>query len=269
MIMLSEIWNLENHKDYKVHFARISPDKEKPLEVWLRSEAEWEGWQKYMPSRNDFNRPKIFALMDYYHEPDVWLFGGIYNVKARHSDNYDVELSKLGANFIGRLKIRCSYKKRLTRPRLESVIDNFEVAEILSERYTGRAFPGLDNINIHFEELETIIAKDRHDWRGALKNLKGIYLITDSSDGRVYVGSAYGEHGIWSRWVNYINTGDGGNIELRNVVKDKGIEHCRKNFRFALLEAKLNSTADDVIIARENYWKELFQSRGSLGMNRN
>lgn len=29
---------------------------------------------------------------------------------------------------------------------------------------------------------------------------KGVYLISDTYTGKLYVGSAYNENGIWGRW---------------------------------------------------------------------
>lgn len=43
-----------------------------------------------------------------------------------------------------------------------------------------------------------------------------MYLITDSSNGKKYVGSATGENMIWGRWKDYIANGNGGNIELKS-----------------------------------------------------
>jgi hypothetical protein len=84
--------------------------------------------------------------------------------------------------------------------------------------------------------LETIFAIQRADWKAALENAKGVYLITDSSNGKRYVGSAYGTTGLWSRWACYIGTGHGYTDELTRVIKENGIEYARINFRFALLE---------------------------------
>lgn len=81
-IKLRDIWVPENTEDYKVHFARYDGDVQ-PLEVWARSPEDWRGWQEYWPGRNDFNRTYIFALMQFYHETDAWLFGGIYRVLER------------------------------------------------------------------------------------------------------------------------------------------------------------------------------------------
>ena len=89
-IQLSEIWRIENLSDYKVHFARWNGDAQ-PLEVFVRDKAEWQGWQEYWPGRNDFNRPYIFSLMQFYHETDIWLFGGVFRVLERHSERYDAD----------------------------------------------------------------------------------------------------------------------------------------------------------------------------------
>jgi len=43
---------------YKVHFARWNKF-EGPLEVWVRDKDEWQDWQEYRPSRDEFNRPHV------------------------------------------------------------------------------------------------------------------------------------------------------------------------------------------------------------------
>jgi hypothetical protein len=60
--------------------------------------------QHYRPARDDFNRPFIFSLIQFYHEPDIWLFGGVFRVLQRHPDRYKVELADEGAGFLGRLR---------------------------------------------------------------------------------------------------------------------------------------------------------------------
>ena len=110
---------------------------------------------------------------------------------------------------------------------------------------------------------------DRPGWKAALENVKGVYLVTDTKTGRFYVGSAYGEQGVWSRWRNYADTGHGGNVELRKIVKSADLRYCRANFRFALLEHRLSKTPDDVILAREEYWKRILRTRRDRGLNRN
>jgi len=267
-IMLDDIWRIETPSDYKVHFARWNGDAQ-PLEVFVRNRDEWQGWQEYRPSRNDFNRPCIFSLVQFYHETDAWLFGGVFRVLERHDDRYEVELSDSGRDFIGRLKLYSPHRGRTTRANFENHYAGFEVLEILREPYSGRQFPGYEDIDLSFEELETLVRNDRPDWKAALESIKGIYLISDITTGKRYVGSAYGDQGIWSRWCAYIESGHGGNVELRELVTDPTLDYCRANFRFALLEHRPSRTPEEVILGREAFWKRILLTRGKQGLNRN
>lgn len=268
-IKLADIWPINNPAAFKLHFARKNEFNNQPLEVFVRDKREWQGWQEYWPGRDDFNRPHIFALMQFYHENDTWLFGGVYDVIGRQGDAYEVQLSPIGSAFIGRLKLRYAWKTRTTRVNFENHYAELEVAEILRESYSGRTFPGYEDIDLSFEELETIVRNERPDWKAALESMKGIYLITDTLTGKRYVGSAYGDTGLWARWNAYTWNGHGGNVELRALVTDPSLEYCRQNFRFALLEHRPRATSDEIIIAREGHWKRILFTRGEDGLNRN
>jgi hypothetical protein len=267
-ILLQSIWPISNQRDYKIHFARSNGSSE-PLDVWVRDKNEWQGWQEYRPGRDEFNRTYIFSLAQFYHEADIWLFGGVYRIIERRDDQYEVELTPIGSEFIGRLKIRSDYKSRTTRTNLENYYASFEVQEILREPYTGRSFPGYEDIDISFDELEALVKNIRPDWKSALESVKGIYLITDIKTGRRYVGSAYGDYGVWSRWRSYVVNGHGDNVELQSLVDDPSLDYCRANFRFALLEHRPTKTPDDIVIAREAFWKRILLTRGAQGLNRN
>ena len=259
MIYLKDIWHIDRPQELKARFAKWN-QQHQPLEVLVRSDEEWHEWQEYWPGRNDFNRPMIFSMARFYHEPDTWLFGGVYCVVGRRQDRYEVELSDEGASFIRRLKLRSGYGSRLVRVDFENHYDALEVKEILPEPYAGRVFPGFEDIDLSFDELETLVKRARPDWRAALQSVKGIYLITDVETKRRYVGSAYGEGGVWSRWCQYVETGHGGNVELRKLVDEPTLSYSRKNFRFALLENRSVRTPDDVVIARESFWKRILFS---------
>ena len=143
-----------------------------------------------------------------------------------------------------------------------------KVQEILREPYSGRSFPGYENIDLSFAELETLIRNNRPDWQAALANVKGVYLISDRNTGKQYVGATYGDMGIWQRWNNYVDTGHGGNVELRRLVKKHGIDYCHKYFQFALLEHRQAHTSVNVIREREKWWKNILFTR-NRGLNRN
>lgn len=272
-ILLNSLWPIENPRDYKIHFASYNQHSQ-PLDVFVRDRQEWQQWQEYYPNRNDFNRRYVFSLAQFYHETNTWLFGGVYRVlglkerNGRDYDEYRVELDEMGAELIGRLKIGYAHRGRPVRANLETYYDAFEVQEILREPYTGRWFPGYEDIDLSFEELEALVKNDRSDWKAALESVKGVYLISDDFTGKRYVGSAYSTQGIWSRWCAYVASGHGGNVELRALVKDPSLDYCRKHFRFALLEHRPERTPDEIILRREDFWKRILLTR-EHGLNRN
>lgn len=267
-ITLSDIWPIQTPEDYKLHFARWNGDQQ-PLDVLARNRDDWQAWQEYRPGRDDFNRPLIFSLAQFYHEPDCWLFGGVFRVLDRLADGYEVELLEDGAQFIRRLKMRSLYRSRTTRVNLENHYGSFEVVEVLREPYSGRSFPGFEGIDVSFAELETIVRNGLPDWKATLSSVKGIYLVSDVTTGKRYVGSAYGIGGVWARWCEYVATGHGGNVELRKLVSDPTLDYCRKAFRFALLEHRSSLTPDQTLLDREGFWKDILLARGEYGLSRN
>lgn len=271
-IQLAEILPLENLKEYKVHLACWNGEHN-PLDVFVESKEEWEGWNTWRGSKDDFNRKFIFSLIDFYPERHIWLFGGIYKIMSRgrknYSHSYKIEIVEDSREFIGRLKIRLTRPGRAKAVKLENYYSKFIVSEILKAPYTGEVFCGYENINHEFRSIENIIKTVKPDWKAALTNIKGVYLVTDKSNGKKYVGSAYGDSGIWSRWASYVGTGHGRNDELIKIIKEQGIEYARTNFRFTLLEYRSMRADDATIIERENYWKEVLLSRGQFGYNKN
>mgnify|MGYP000203402939 CR=1 FL=1 len=222
--------------------------------------------------RDDFSRDYIFSLIDFYPEKNRWLFGGAYRVLSRRRESgptYDIELLQDSQPFIGRLKLQLKRPGRAKAVNFEKHYNNLVVVEISPTPYSGEAFPGYERIDVGFPVLETVFAIQRPDWKAALENVKGVYLITDESNGKRYVGSAYGDTGIWSRWACYVQTGHGYNDELTKLISTLGKDHARQSFKFALLEHRPMRTDDNVIIQREQYWKDVLLTRGPYGYNRN
>jgi hypothetical protein len=80
----------------------------------------------------------------------------------------------------------------------------------------------------------------------------------------MYVGSASGEEMILNRWKSYVKNGNGGNTELKNLKFD----HIKKYFRFSILDIFKSTTDTNIIIERENWWKDNLLSR-KFGYNLN
>jgi hypothetical protein len=271
-ILLSRVCGINNPDDFKLHLACWN-GLNQPLDVFVRDRKEWDGWNSWRGRRNDFSRPFIFSLIDYYPERDIWLFGGVYRVISRRPEDnahsYEIERVPEYEALKGRLKIKLKRPGRAKAVNFEKHYDQLVVAEILPEPYSGEAFSGYDWVDLGFSMLENLIKQDRTDWKTALGNAKGVYLIADTSNGMSYVGSAYGSTGIWSRWACYAGTGHGHNDELSALIKRNGKDYARKNFRFTLLEYCDMKTDDQTVLNREQHWKRVLLTRSPHGYNKN
>lgn len=274
-IPLTNIFNITNPNEFKLHVARAGTDGQ-PLQVYARDPEEWRGWSTWgeqgANAKNIYNRKYIFALIDFHTEVDTWLFGGAFEVTDTRWEEeqyrYDIKDLDEYSGYVGRLKIKMPKPARGRSFLLEKHLDKMVVSEILKETYSGAEFPGYDNIDHQFSELQPIFENENADWKVALENMQGVYVITDTNNGKKYVGAAYGDCGIWERWRAYIKSGHGGNAQLTKLINKEGREYALKNFKLSLLESRTMRVEDQTIIDRETYWKKVFLSR-EFGYNEN
>jgi hypothetical protein len=122
-------------------------------------------------------------------------------------------------------------------------------------------FPGFDRLVLDYPQLQAVMREHRYaSWRTALSSVVGIYLITDTLDGRQYVGKADGTESIRQRWSAYATNGHGNNVELRNADPS--------NFRFSLLRVFDPATPTRSINESESHFKTALDTRRH-GLNRN
>jgi len=122
-------------------------------------------------------------------------------------------------------------------------------------------FPGFDRLVLDYAQLQAVMREHRYaSWRTALASVVGIYLITDTRDGRQYVGKADGAESIRQRWTIYAVNGHGGNVELRNTDPN--------SFRFSILRVFDPSTPVRAIDEAESHFKNALDTR-KHGLNRN
>jgi len=254
--------------NYKLHLAIGEKDKKEPLYELSKSVDRFKAWQEQQ-SRKNFERDFILALI--YYKKDEWIFGGIYrrlDVKGNTGKfEYVTELLDVKRELIGRLIVHFCKTFRQSYVYLEKVANDIEIIEILREPYSIEPFPGYENVLIDFNLLKTIIEKEAQSWKTALSSVKGIYIITDQNNGKIYVGSAYGQESFWSRWASYVKNGHGGNKELKDIIHSKGIGYA-SSFQFSILEIRTNTTNDQELIEREEHWKKVLLSR-QFGYNSN
>lgn len=247
----------------------ISPRADNnPLHAFFRGEfKQWQEWQ----NKKNFERPYILSLI-YYRSTD-WLYAGIYKRKscvyfeADGHYEYNTELTDLKKDLIGRLVINFNKNFRASYLLLENYYHELYISEIMKERLSIMPFPGYENVNLDYNTLKTIIKNEDLSWKTALSNIKGIYLITDKNNGKLYVGSVCGKEAFWTRWSQYIHSGHGNNIELRQLLLENGEAHL-ENFNFSILEIRSAITDDLEILQRESYWKEVLLTR-QFGYNKN
>lgn len=140
------------------------------------------------------------------------------------------------------------------------------------------AFPGFDRVLLRWHELQDLIADPRYaDWRAALAEVQGIYLITDSSTGRHYVGKADGGERLIGRWTAYAKNGHGGNLALRELAKaakeagtalDGTMEEHARHLVFSILRVFGPSTPSSEVDSAESHFKDALMTR-TWGLNRN
>lgn len=255
---------------YKIHCATgFNPT---PLEAFYG--GEFKKWQEYQRNKN-FRCDNILSLIHL--GGTDWLFAGIYKVlgaKAKSTgDNSWFEYKTLeiqGLDHLsGRTIVTFNKKFRASYLKGENHIDSLIVKEIKPERLSIGDFPGYNEILIPFRILMMIVHQNIESWRTALSNVNGVYIITDTTNGKHYIGSAYGGGGIWNRWSSYAATGHGGNKELVELLngEGKGIEHAM-NFLFTILELIDLNASKDHVICRESHWKDALMSR-AYGYNKN
>jgi len=211
-----------------------------------------------------------------YINKNEWLFAGIYqtfDIKEIIDDNgkilykYKTELMENGKELIGKLIINFIKDFRATYLLLENYIDNLLLCEIRKNEYRFEPFRSFSDVYITFDLLKEIINNNESSWKTALSTVKGIYLISDKSNGKLYVGSAYGENAFWQRWSAYMENGHGGNKMLKAIIAKNGIKYC-ENFIFSILEICNMNTMDEEIINKEAFWKKRLFSK-EYGYNDN
>jgi hypothetical protein len=94
-----------------------------------------------------------------------------------------------------------------------------------------------------------------------------VYLINDTSTGKLYVGSAYGEDGIWGRWKNYVSTkGHGHNKLLKKLIAKDPLHG--NHFSFSILMLLPRTVTPDEAIKKEILFKKKLGTN-SFGLNDN
>jgi len=254
--------------DCKLHIACWS-GSENPIDQYLC--GTFEDWQSLQTKQN-FRRKFIISLIQL-SESDHWLFAGIFrslNCKYNENDklfHYKTEEVTALKEFTGRLIVTFKRPARQCYLFAEKWINDIYVSEIKAQKIVIQKFPGYHNVLISKAKLDTIVKQEISSWESSLANVAGVYIITDKTNGKQYVGSASGHQGIWQRWCEYSKNGHGENKELKELLNKKGTHHS-ENFQYSILEIADTHSSNEELLARESFWKDILCSR-NFGYNAN
>lgn len=220
-------------------------------------------WSWYGKSKNFTVGQYVFSFLRLSSED--WLFVSAAEILEITANVWRAKYKILNkfSSLFGRLVIR--YKKGNTYARytfnMDYLIDKCYVKEVLTSQYSGEQFEGYDKVNLPFRKLDDILhGRIMPTYCEALKRITGIYCLTDTKTGKLYIGSASGELGVAQRWGNYLDTKHGGNKKLIALYKEKGEKYFEDNFTFTILEYFGLSYDTERIIEREQYWKKCFST---------
>lgn len=267
-ILLNEILKLENLNNVKVRFNLMFAGNWNPMEFYKNADFETmlNGHYWNYKKKRSFREGQITIGLVRLGEKDLWLLFHVGRVtkdlKKFNGVGYEYETLTEYEKYFGRLIVKFKNKSQAMGRLANSVINKCEIHQILPDTFNNDIFPGYDKVDVSWQELSRVISKE--SWKTALQNQKGVYLISDKSNGKNYIGSAFGENMILGRWRSYTKTGHGGNVELKKL----GFEHIKHNFKYSILDIFKSNIDDQVIIERENWWKEVLQSR-KFGYNKN
>ena len=285
MIELNQFIKVPNLNKTKIKFNMNAGNVE--IRAWdllfKEDETEWEqinAWKTKHPNNNLNHADYLLAFAQYYpYGPEYFIFGGLYKIKKIEPEVFDevgYELTLMDDYKEYRKRLIVKLKKPIGRDLYNRLYKNIqdtlepEVYEIAPNTKLGH-FPGYQNVTLSHPQMQQIISRNEPSWKQALMNVKGVYVITDLSNGKLYIGSASGNtDGIWQRWSDYANIENltGCNKLLNEIKLDKGKDYIVNNFQYSILEIFDTKTKADTIINRENYWKNVFCTR-KYGMNFN
>lgn len=285
MIKLNDILHLSDEEIAvtKVRLMKDSPKKNVDISSRLMTEKgrdlmnmEDLLWNYSKSAIKENNRILGFVYLD----NDKWLFTGSVIVQKDMGPNkyakgsYETRFNKYNYRIVVQYH---NIATNLIR-KANTILDDLSVYEIYEEdKDFNDIFPGYLNVNVSFNELKNKIEKS-DSWRECLKSKKAVYLIIDRYTGKMYVGSAYGNDGLFGRWNTYVNnkgidkkekeSNKYPNKAFKQLIEEKGPDYIIDNFKYSILETFDVSTSTEEIIKRENWWKKVLQSR-IFGYNKN
>lgn len=272
----SDIIKLHNLNPTEFRLMRHGYKEINPLDAFQNDRKIFDAYQSFQ-SKSKFKNAKYIASFAPYHGNQA-LFLGVWSIQDEIIPNSKAPAKQLKLVERFGWPLKGSYY-------LLTEVDSFKnLSERLVIDWGGSTVSWVQKITNkpviaifppgsikEFENYESTIltysdVKSMTDnitsnptWYNALKSVNGIYCITDTYNGKLYIGSAYGKQGIWRRWKQYAETGHGGNKLLMDLLRKN--PNRIKKFQFSVLEILPATSTPDDAIYKENLWKNKLGSR--------
>lgn len=248
--------------------VKLVRHKDRRLDLYNIYRTDREAFLKYQNTQKKDVFNKVDYIVSFIGEEGLQArFVGVYKVngeKAIH-EGYEYSMSEVGG--YDDLKERVIIRWENAISWHQWIKNEMEVLEISPGLHYKR-FTDYFDLILDFNELQEIIVNEYKDWRNVLSVVKGIYLICDTKTGKQYIGSAYGDEGIWGRWKEYVATnGHGGNKSLKELI-DKEWDYACKYFQFSILMLLPKTVTAEEAIRKEQLFKRKLGTN-SFGLNNN
>ncbi len=198
-------------------------------------------------------------------------FVGVWEVLSKHKKKikgyaYETKAISGFEDLRARLIVRWGEGTRSWAQWLHSRGDK-EIVELLPPNYVME-FPGYYKVMLSYAQLSSMVSHpdSNREWERMLSSVSGIYILLDRHSGLQYVGSAYGNGGIWARWRNYVRSPSGGNVRLKKLLAANPDRY--RQFQFSILRVLEPDATKDEVIEQESLEKHKLGSR-VFGLNDN
>lgn len=267
MITIQELlFNRGLDKNSKIKLVRHKDNRRDLYNLYRMNKSEFLGYQ-------NSQKKDVFNGVDYIvsfigEEGLLSRYIGVYKLigkKQLVDGSYEYQMEEVDEKFDD-LKERVIIRWENAISWHQWIKNEMEVIEIHPGLHY-RQFTDYSDFILNFEELKEIVTKQYSDWKKMLSATKGIYLISDTKTGKLYVGSAYGEDGIWGRWTKYVSTnGHGDNKTLKELILAD--PRHGTNFEFSILMLLPRSITPEEAIKKERLFK-IKLGTNSFGLNNN
>lgn len=259
---------------------KMMPGRPTPYSLWRDNRSEFERFQSYQSPKDRSYFSRRYWASFVVTPAGETLFVGLYKSAlagivpadavdpvtglnpgadkpdaelGRLYDLYECHLDERLSQYAGRLLVDWGPGRRswgqVAANQDKEIIELRRVA-------TEPPYPG----HLQFVAALSDIGALPESWNTALASVGGIYLLTCPKTREQYVGKASGERGFLGRWLQYFQTGHGGNVGLK--ARDPS------DYQVSVLEVCGSGLSESEICERESLWKRKLQSR-EMGLNRN